>query len=68
MSKTTPAEKAAVVKIDAELLRRLNDYKNTTGISIQHCVNEALTDYLEVVVPARLEALGYSQIDKKSVA
>lgn len=65
--KTTAAAKTVcAVKIDADLLRRLNEYKETTGIPIYHSINEAITDFLEVVVPARLVALGYSQIDKKS--
>lgn len=54
-----------VVKVDAALAQRLMDYKNKTGIPITRSVNEAITDFLDVVVPARLESLGFSQIDKK---
>lgn len=54
-----------VVKVDATLAKRLMDYKDKTGIPITRSVNEAITDFLEVVVPARLDSLGFSQIDKK---
>jgi len=58
---------ATSIKIDASLMERLRDYKAKTGISVSHCINEAVRDYLEVVVPARLEAMGISQNEKKNV-
>lgn len=58
------AKQLAAIKIDAALLERLNAYREQTGIPVSRSANEAILDFLEVVVPARLEALVY-QNDKK---
>jgi hypothetical protein len=57
--------KMSAIKIDAALLERLHNYRSLTGVSVTHSINEAITDYLEVVVPARLEFLKISQSEKR---
>ena len=45
------------VMIDADLHARLKEYSQATGIPIARVVARALTDWLETVGVARLEAL-----------
>lgn len=55
------------ITVDASLVERLQEYRDKTGVPVTHAAEEALRDYLEVVVPARLEAFKpVSHIDKKS--
>lgn len=59
---------APTVKIDPILLERLQAYRLATGIPVTRSVNDAVKDFLETCVPARLEALGLpgiSQDEKK---
>jgi hypothetical protein len=49
---------APTVKIDPALLERLQAYRLATGIPVVRSVNDAIKDFLEICVPARLEALG----------
>lgn len=56
--------KTAPVKIDSLLLERLQAYRLATGIPVSRSVNDAIKDFLDVVVPARLEALGISGISQ----
>lgn len=56
---------APTVKIDPLLLERLQAYRLATGIPVTRSVNDAIKDFLEICVPARLEALGLSQNEKK---
>lgn len=61
------ATKITSIPIDEEQLKVLNFYKERTGVPISRAVKEALADFIEAVMPARLEAFGVSQNEKKSV-
>jgi Ribbon-helix-helix domain len=45
------------VRIRAEFLERLKDYSARTGVPVSRCIDEAVSDWLNSVAPARLRAL-----------
>jgi hypothetical protein len=45
------------VRIKAEFLERLKDYSAKTGVPVSRCIDEAVSDWLNCVAPARLRAL-----------
>lgn len=55
MSKEASNSKSTSIKIDASLLERLQEYRTLSGVTASHCINEALRDYLDVVVAARMD-------------
>jgi hypothetical protein len=64
MTQAAPSNKATSIKIDATLLERLAEYRGLTGVSMQHSINEAVRDYLDAVVPARLAVFGKSLVSQ----
>jgi len=44
------------VMVDRSVYDRLKEYSEKTGVPMKHAVNEAIDDFVETVVPARLEA------------
>jgi hypothetical protein len=47
----------AAVAVSYREMALLQDYSNKTGVPIDRCVSEALSDWLAYVAPANLEAL-----------
>lgn len=59
--------KKVSITVDASLVERLQEYRDKTGVPVTHAAEEALRDYLDVVVPARLMAFKpISQSEKKA--
>lgn len=54
---------APTVKIDPALLERLHAYRLATGIPVTRSVNDAVRDFVEACIPARLEALGLPPLE-----
>lgn len=55
-SKPTP--KRYAVDIEPKQMEALQHYREVTGVPVLRAVNEALKDFLTVVVPVRLKTLG----------
>jgi hypothetical protein len=47
----------AAVAVSYREMALLRDYSNKTGVPIDRCVSEALSDWLAYVAPANLEVL-----------
>ena len=46
-----------IVRIRADLYQQLQRYKEATGVAIGRATNEAVQNWIERVMPGRLEAL-----------
>lgn len=44
------------VRIDPDQFKRLIDYRNVLGVSVENAVHEALSDFIECCVSTRLES------------
>jgi hypothetical protein len=52
-----------VVAVSYRQMALLKDYSNQTGVHIDRCVSEALSDWLANVAPVNLELSGLSPLN-----
>jgi Ribbon-helix-helix domain len=45
------------IRINSELVSKLRDYQQATGVPISRCIEEAVTTWLTCIAPTRIEAM-----------